>query len=249
MLGAFRRWRAARRPFPDAWREILEKDVPFYARLSETDRVRLEEKVNVFARTKHFAGAGGMTVDDRVKVVIAAAAARLVLGLPDEHYPKLKEIVVYPGAYHHPDRDAVILGEVNGFGTMVLSWQAVLDGLANTDDGHNTAFHEFAHALDLADGVFDGTPLLSTRCAYAPWAKVMTRYYDDLRDGGRRRRVLREYGATNEAEFFAVATEAFFEKPRQLRAKKPALYDLLSDYYQSDPAAELEAWIEADRAS
>jgi MtfA peptidase len=249
VLGAIRRWRAARRPFPERWRDILARDVPFYARLSAADRERLEHKLKVFARTKHFAGAGGMEIDDRVKVVIAASAARLVLNLASEHYSRLKEIVVYPDAYQHPDRDGVILGEVNSFGTMVLSWQAVLDGLANTDDGKNTAFHEFAHALDLADGNFNGTPVLATRCAYAPWAQVMTRYYDKLQEGRRKPRVLDEYGATNEAEFFAVATEAFFEKPRQLRSKKPELYELLADYYQTDPAAELERWLDLDTAA
>lgn len=241
VLSAIRRWRAARRPFPDSWREILREDVPFYADLSTAERRRLEERLKVFALTKYFAGAGGLEITDRVKVVIAAAAARLILNLPNEHYPRLKEIVVYPDAYHHPDREGVIFGEVNDFGTMVLSWQAVLDGLRDTDDGYNTAFHEFAHALDLGGGSFNGTPVLATRCAYGAWAQVMSRYYERLQSGPARHRVLRDYGATNEAEFFAVATEAFFEKPRALRRKKPDLYALLADYYRADPASEREA--------
>ena len=247
MFAAIRRRLAARKPFPGHWRKILSDDVPFYHQLSERNRVRLEEKLKIFALTKHFEGAGGMEVNERVEVVISACAARLTLNLPDEHYSRLRAIIVYPGAYHHPGRDDIVLGEMSGRGTMVLSWQAVVHGLKNTEDGLNTAFHEFAHALDLEDGMFDGTPILESLCAYAPWVKIMTHYYDDLRDGRRRKRMLRRYGATNEAEFFAVATEAFFEKPRQLRKRKRDLYDLLSDYYNSDPAAELEAFIERDR--
>ncbi len=223
--------------------------MPFYAQLSAGDRERLEERLKIFARTVHFEGAGGMEITDRVVVVIAACAARLVLNLPDEHYNRLKEIVVYPDAYRHPDRGSAILGEVNDFGTMVLSWRAVLEGLRDTDDGKNTAFHEFAHALDLGGGTFDGTPVLVSRCAYGPWAKVMSRYYKRLRGGETRRRVLREYGAINEAEFFAVATEAFFEKPRVVREKKPDLYEVLSDYYRTDPASELEAHLTGRRNS
>jgi len=236
----FRRRRAARAPFPDRWRAHLRADVPFYATMDEPGRARFEDKLKIFVLTKHFEGAGGFTVDERARVVIAAAAARLTMNLPGQHYQRLSDIVVYPGDYRHPDGEPgeVILGEAHHHGTVVLSWDAVLAGLRNTQDGHDTATHEFAHVLDAQDGRFDGTPVLARFSAYAPWARVMSQHFLARRAKGRGagrprgRQVLRAYAATNEAEFFAVATEAFFEKPRQLRQRHPELYDVLASYYQ-----------------
>lgn len=231
-----RRRRARRQPFPEAWRAILRARVPFYPALSDGERARFEDKLKVFVLTKAFVPAGGMEIDDEVKVVIASAAARLTMNLPKEHYQRLTEIVVYPAQFRHPKRDGpVLLGEAHRFGTVVLSYAAVQGGFDNERDGHNTALHEFAHALDAADGTFDGTPVLARRSAYAQWAEVMSAAYLRLRKK-RCCSVMRSYGATHEAEFFAVATEAFFEKPRQLRREQPELYDVLADYYRVHPA-------------
>jgi MtfA peptidase len=241
----WRRRRAEQEVFPESWREILRERVPFVAGLDEEARARFERKLLVFVRTKHFEGAGGMEIDDEVRVVIAAAAARLVMNLPDEHYARLVEIIVYPSHLKHEHSPHIaVLGRAVGPGTVVLSWEAVLHGLADARDGLDTATHELAHALDAGDGAFDGTPDLATHAAYAPWTEVMSRSFAELRRKRRfeRRAVLREYGATNEAEFFAVATEAFFEKPRQMRQRHPELYEVLRSYYRSDPATS------ADRA-
>ena len=234
-----RRKLAAREPFPESWRMVLRRRVPFYRRLSPDERERFELKLKVFARTKPFCAAGGMVIDDEVRVVVSAAAARLVMNIPGEHYRRLNEVVVYPSHYKHKDkRGAVIFGEALGPGVVVLSYDAVLQGLADPHDGHDTAAHEFAHALDAADGGFDGTPELATVEAYGPWARHMSAGFAALssRVGRRGRRVLRDYGATNEAEFFAEATEAFFEKPAQLRAAHPGVYEVLAQYYRADPA-------------
>ncbi len=234
-----RRRRAAREPFSDAWRDILRRRVPFYARFDAAERARFEDKLKVFVLTKHFSGARGMRIDDEVKVTIGAAAARLVMNLPSEHYARLVEVLVYPSHFKHPHLPgAVVLGEAFGPGTVILSWDAVLHGLANDADGLDTATHEFAHALDGAAGAFDGTPELRDLEAYGPWSRVMSAAFARHRGirSRKQRAVLREYAGKNEAEFFAVATEAFFEKPRQMRAKHPALYGVLSDYYRSDPA-------------
>lgn len=249
VLDWFRRRRALRQPFPDAWRDILREEVPFYARLRGIAVRRFEDKLKVFARTKHFIAAGDMVIDDTVKVLISTAAARLVMNLPDEHYARLTEVVVYRAAYHHGEKDRVILGEAHGWGTVVLAYEAVVQGLRNSQDGHDTAMHEFAHVLDVADGAFDGTPVLESTAAYAPWVKVMTREYTRMksRRGMAKKAVLRKYGATNEAEFFAVATETFFEKPRQMKEKHPELYEVLRDHYELDPLAELEEPVEAER--
>jgi MtfA peptidase len=235
LLSWFRRRRAARQPFLPAWREILTREVPFYPGLDEANRAVFEEKLKLFLLTKHFIPAGGMEITDEVRVVISAGAARLVMNLDGDPLGRLTEIVVYPSAYTHPEGDAVILGEAHHFGTVVLSYDAVKQGMRVDTDGHNTALHEFAHVLDRSDGSFDGTPPLPFS-AYSPWARVMSAHFLKLRDRPGRKEVLRQYGATNEAEFFAVATEAFFEKPLQLKKRHPELYGVLAGYYKVDPA-------------
>ena len=239
-------WRRRKRkkllavPVSEGWLEILRDRVPFYGELGEDDQALLVELIRIFVSEKHFIPAGGMEIDDEVKVVIAAAAARLCLRLSIDIYDRLTEIVVYPSHYHHEDKeDAVVFGEAHDWGTVVLSWDAVVEGLGNPHDGHDTATHEFAHVLDRADGSFDGAPELRARQHYRPWAQVMQKRYDQLRDRkGNARRVLRDYGATNEAEFFAVATEAFFEKPEQMKKRTPDLYEELSRFYGLDPAGK-----------
>jgi Mlc titration factor MtfA (ptsG expression regulator) len=157
-------------------------------------------------------------------------------GWLEQYVPFYPEVIVYPNDYLHPDSDDVILGEAQQWGTVVLSWDAVLDGMANGRDGHDTALHEFAHVLDVADGAFDGTPELHRFGDYRTWARVMRKEFLKLRhDVPRRRTVLREYGATDEAEFFAVASETFFEKPQQLKEKAPELYEELSRFYRVEP--------------
>ena len=239
MFGWWRRWRRrrfAKAAFPAAWHAHLEADVAFYAPLSDEARRRLQRDILAFIDEKHFIGAKGFVVDDRVRVVIAAAAARLALGLDLSVYDRLTEIIVYDTDYRHPDKDGVVFGEAHAWGTVVLSWPAVLRGMQNPDDGHDTATHEFAHVLDVADGVFDGTPVLPARDHYRAWADVMTRHFLRLRQRGpRRRALLRQYGATNEAEFFAVATEAFFEKPATMKARAPDLYEELARFYRQRP--------------
>jgi Mlc titration factor MtfA (ptsG expression regulator) len=234
-------WRRRRRrgvranPLPAAWSEILDRNAPFVARLSAAERAHLEGDIQVLVAEKVFIGAGGMEITDEVKVTIAAAAARLVLHLDVDRYDDLTEIVVYPAAYKHPGAtadDGAVLGEAHSWGVVVLSWEAVIAGMKNPGDGHDTAVHEFAHVLDRADGAFDGAPELHAGEHYRPWATVMQRSFDRLRGRDKQlRRVLRDYGATNEAEFFAVATEAYFERPADLRRRAPALFAELERFY------------------
>jgi hypothetical protein len=239
LFGWWRRRRRARTravPVPATWAEILAVNAPFVARLPEAERTRLLGDMQVFVAEKTFIAAGGMEITDEVKVTIAAAAARLVLHLDVDRYDDLTEIVVYPGAYKHPgaaDGDGAVLGEAHAWGVVVLSWDAVVSGLRNPRDGHDTAAHEFAHVLDRADGAFDGAPELHAGDHYRPWATVMQRSFDRLRGRDRTlRKVLRDYGATNEAEFFAVATEAYFERPDELRKRAPELFDELERFYR-----------------
>lgn len=239
MIGWFFRWRAGRKPFPEHWRAILGEHVPFYKRLDAESRARFEQKLKIFAKTKYFIAAQDFHIDETVIVLISAAAARLVMNLPNEHYQRLTEVVVYKSHYQHKDdKEGVVFGEAHTWGTVVLSYDAVRAGLQNGQDGQNTAMHEFAHVLDIQDGAFDGTPILHELAAYSPWSRVMGTAFDRLRNKAERRAVLRRYGATNEAEFFAVATEAFFEKPVQMKERHKELYEVLSAYYRIDPAAE-----------
>ncbi len=193
--------------------------------------------LKVFALDKDWFGAAGLTVTDEMKVVISGAAARLSRNLDLDLYDDLRTIVIYPSHYKHPDSDDIVYGEAHAWGQVILSWDAVLSGLANATDGHNTALHEFAHVLDSADGAFDGTPTLHHQRDYHAWAKVFSQRYFALRKAPDSN-VLRPYGATNEAEFFAVATEAFFEKPGQLKNKAPDLFEELKRYYRVDPSAQ-----------
>ena len=239
MFGLFRWWKRRRllkREFPPEWMEVLRRRVPFYRRLPDDLKEVFKEQLKLFAWEKGFFGADGMTITDEVRVVVSACAVRLTLTLDLSHYDRLTEIVVYPGAFRSPDRNDARLGEAHQWGVVVLSWAAVLEGLEDPDDGQATGAHEFAHVLDVADGTFDGTPTLREFGDYSNWAVVMTEHFSDLRRGGRRSgRILDEYGALNEAEFFAVATEAFFERPRRMRRLVPELYTELRRFYGWDP--------------
>lgn len=253
MFGFFTRRRRARirqRPFPPAWLAVIERNVPMYARLSAEEQDELRQRVLVFVAEKNFEGAGGLEMTDEIRVTIAAQACILLLRLDDDdYYPRLKSIVVYPSAYRVPreqrdgavthEGEAVHLGESWQHGAVVLAWSSARRGAADPRDGQNVILHEFAHQLDQEDGAADGTPELDQWAFYAPWGRVLSEHYLVLRKAARGggKTVLDKYGATNEAEFFAVATEAFFERPTLLQARHPELYGELARYFGQDPAA------------
>jgi hypothetical protein len=230
-------WReAVRQPFPEAWRAILEREVGFYRQFDPAKRARFEEQVKLFVLTKEFVGRDGMIVDDTVKLVVAATASRLSVNLLGDHYGRLRFITIWPGAIHTEDEGVIGTAQRN---KVVLSWKAVRRGLDISDDGENVAYHEFAHVLDAADGSVDGTPLFVDPTLYDRWAKVMDEEFQQLQAAKREgmRTLLDSYGASSKAEFFSVATETFFERPRAMRLHHPKLYQLLSDYFQQDPFA------------
>jgi Mlc titration factor MtfA (ptsG expression regulator) len=241
LIRVLHRRQLARRAIPKNWLTILNAQVPFYRRLADAERTRFLQHLKTFVWEKHFIGVAGMEITDEVRVVIAACAVRLILHLGISYYDRLTEIIVYPYVYSHRDDKRAILGEAQDWGTVVLSWPAVLQGLADPRDGHDTALHEFAHVLDRATGMFDGTPKLRSSEDYRPWAQIMSRHYLRLRRGvSAESDVLRPYGAVSEAEFFAVATEVYFEKPHQLKKHLPDLYAELQAFYGGDPASETE---------
>lgn len=246
-----RRRKLLAQPFPEAWATRLET-LPFYERLGADERSRLHDILRVIVAEKRWEGCDGLELTEEMCVVIAAQAALLILEIEHEYFRRVREILVFPSAYRasyqQRDGSGVIsegshnAGEAWYRGPIILSWDGVRQGAADPKDGHNLVLHEFAHKLDMLDGYVDGTPRLSGRDAYAAWTRIMTEEFKALQDAARRGRksVLDRYGATNEAEFFAVATETFFEKPRQLQTKHASLYGLLAGYYQQDPMARLE---------
>ncbi|MFT6396655.1 MAG: Mlc titration factor MtfA (ptsG expression regulator) [Bradymonadia bacterium] len=241
MLSFFRRRRRKHtlaETFPPDWLEIVEERLSFYSHLDEELQTVFRDELQVFLDRVEFFGASELEITDEMRVVIGGSAVRLILGLDESFYLRLKEIVVYPHDYRHPDGDEStrILGEAHHFGTVVLSWPAVLSGVSDPNDGHDTAVHEFAHVLDKTSLGFDGTPRLRARADYAVWGEVLTHHYDRLREGlSPEIEILRMYGATNEAEFFAVATEAFFERPDDMEELAPDLFEELARFYGYQP--------------
>ena len=245
-----RRRKLAQQPLPDQWAPWLEA-LPFYTTLTDEERARLQGILRILIAEKKWTGGEEYPVTEEMRVVISAQAALLILEIEHEYFRRVKEIIVRPRAYQaghsHRAASGVVSegmrnsGEAWYRGPVILSWDGVRTGADDPKDGHNLVLHEFAHKLDMLDGFVDGTPPLHRRAAYATWTAVMTEEFQKLKDAARRgrRTVLDRYGATNEAEFFAVATETFFEKPRQLHQKHESLYDLLRDYYRQDPLARL----------
>ena len=233
-------------PFPPAWDGILYRNLPPYARLNKKLRDQLQDNIRIFIGEKSFEGCGGLTMTDEIKVTIAAQACMLLLNRRVACYPRLDSILVYPSTYvAHLDQQqdgaaptgSVRLGESWPTGAVVLAWDSVKNGALNFHDGHNVTVHEFAHQLDQLNGNSDGVPVLAHRSAYVAWARVFSAEYEELRQktAHGRRSLLDAYGATNPAEFFAVATETFFEKPAQLKRQHPELYAELHDFYRVDP--------------
>ncbi|KHE93595.1 Protein MtfA [Candidatus Brocadiaceae bacterium S225] len=244
-----RRKRLRMAPFPADWLIIVERNVPIYRYLPEADQKELQSHILIFLDEKKFEGCGGLEINDEIKVTIAAQACILLLHRKTNYYHALKSIVVYPTAYvAHESRpvgngivaegESVRLGESWHRGAVVLSWNDVLYGAADIHDGHNVVFHEFAHQIDHDGSESQGSPVMEKRSMYLAWARILGAEYARLRKDNEhgRRTVMDRYGATNPAEFFAVATECFFEKPLQLKQKHPELYEEFMLYYQQDPA-------------
>lgn len=248
-------WRARRRrawartPFPPAWRLALRRHVPLVRRLPADLQLALKQRMQVFIAEKPFIGCNGLEVTETMRVVVAAQACLLLLGRPGAVFDALRQVLVYPGAFVvdrrraeaggvlHDERQ-VLAGESWSQGQVVLSWDDVLAGAAVPDDGRNVVVHEFAHQLDQADGQSNGAPPLPRGMDGRRWAQVLQQEFDALQrqlaagEAG----LLGPYAATSPAEFFAVASEVFFEQGPQLAAERPALYAELAAFYGVDPA-------------
>jgi Mlc titration factor MtfA (ptsG expression regulator) len=235
-------------PIPSFWRSLLQSQVPLSRRLTSAQCERLLQKMQQLIVGCRWEGCAGLRLTEDMQVVIAAHACLLVLEHEGDPYPGLDSILIYPGTFRprrfswtpssEAEEEDPALGESWKHGVVILAWDSALAGAADPADGQNVVLHEFAHQLDTASGSADGTPRLPDATALASWSAMLESDFDRL---GREveagtQGVLDHYGATNPAEFFAVATEAFFERPVELQRERPALYDALRGYYRQDPA-------------
>ena len=240
--------RAIAAPFPAEWARLLEDNILVYRRLPMPLRQQLRRLIKQFLHPVHFTGAAGLEIDDEIRVTIAAEACMLVLNRHTGVYPGLRYIIVYPTTFvvdrEEYDEAGVVeygpqemLGESWQEGKVILAWDAVQHGSRNFADGRNVVLHEFAHQLDAEFGGHDGAPLLGGAHSYRAWAEVLSGEFEDLQERSRRGKpsLMDEYGATHPAEFFAVATETFFEKPRQMAKYHAELFEVLLAYYRIDP--------------
>ncbi len=233
--------------FPKSWLSIIESNLSIYSSLTSEQQKELQGYVQVFLKEKQFIGCLGLQITEEIKVTIAAIACLLLFGDRKTYFPNLRSILVYPTAYIVnemvmnsyvvEERRVARLGESWTRDQLVLSWEQVQQDIHNWEDGHNVVLHEFAHQLDQEDGQAEGVPILARTLDYEVWKQVMSAEYLQLCDRveNGKKTVMDSYGTTNPAEFFAVATETFFEKPHQLNQKHQALYELLQRYYRLDP--------------
>ena len=236
-----------KKPFPENWLLIVKHRLPFFDKFEETKKEQLLNSIKLFLVRKNFYGCAGLEINDEMRVTIAAEACLLLLNRKTDIYPGLKHILVYPHAFKaqhqqlNPDgtiseMEHGLLGESWGNGKVILSWDDVEFGVENFKDGHNVVLHEFSHQLDNESGVTNGAPVLRKN-SYQTWATVLSGEFQNLIEASdnHHKAVMDYYGATNPAEFFAVATETFFEKPKQMSKRHPELFEELRTYYCVDP--------------
>jgi Mlc titration factor MtfA (ptsG expression regulator) len=238
-----------RKGLPDDWPAIVEANVALWPLLTDDERATLEATSDWLLRHKHWEAAHDFALTDEITVTIAAQAALLVLGLDVDEYREVGAIIVYPtamqsrgvraGPVQGTVSDGVIpvLGEAHDQrGPVLLAWDEAREASRHPGRGHNLVLHEFAHKIDMLDNTLDGTPPLGRSGNLERWVEVCTEAYEALRAGDARP-PLQPYGATNPAEFFAVATEAFFDVPVELLHHEPQLYGVLQDFYKQDPVS------------
>jgi Mlc titration factor MtfA (ptsG expression regulator) len=243
--------------FVPRWRSMLEAGFAHWTLLSDTERERLEGLIARMYHRTRWEAARGFELTESMKVLIAAQASLLLLGLDLDDYPQLTSVIVHPSTVRLHGEHAVggnlrssgpriLAGQAHYRGPVVLSWSATRRGARFPTGGSNVVYHEFAHQLDMLDGLTDGTPPLADDDARRRWVDVCTAAYDGVRAQGSP--VLRAYAGTNPAEFFAVATEAFFTRPVELAEHEPDLFGELRSFYGQDPAERVRRLVDVEPA-
>ncbi|HEV7780749.1 MAG TPA: M90 family metallopeptidase [Chitinophagaceae bacterium] len=226
-------------PIPGSYKELLSKDVVFYNNLDSTKQREFEYRMMHFLATTRITGVR-TGVEDTDRVYIAASAIIPIFGFPNWEYTNLNEVLLYPDSFNHEfeqtGNDRSILGMVgNGpyNNIMILSRHELRQAFVNKTSKSNTAIHEFVHLVDMTDGVVDGVPEYFVDRKYVlPWLQLIREEIKKIMDN---RSDINPYGATNEAEFFAVVSEYFFERPDLLESKHPELYKLLAQAFHQQP--------------
>jgi Mlc titration factor MtfA (ptsG expression regulator) len=234
--------KAANRVSNAGYRSILAQHIQFYQQLDEAGKQVFEQKINAFLSGITIEGVG-TTVDDADRVMIASSAVIPIFGFKDWRYQNLTNVILYPdtfdGEFQFEGENRSILGMVGtGYmnGQMILSRAALIKGFSNSAGRENTAIHEFVHLLDKSDGATDGVPENLLAHDYVlPWLKMIHQEIHKIEEG---KSDINPYAITNEAEFFAVVAEYFFQKPDELKHKHPELYEMLSTMFMQDRAAD-----------
>ncbi len=231
--------------FPASWENILQREVPFFQALDKSEKDRFREEVRIFLFEKRITGIK-TSVDDTVRVLVAASAIIPIFGFPGWEWDQISEVLIYPTTFneqyeigHMGDRD--VLGMV-GRGAMnrmmILSKPELLQGFRAGQDRTNVGIHEFTHLLDKSDGAVDGVPSVGLpRSVVTPWLKLLHQEMGNIRSG---HSDINPYGLKNEAEFFAVASEYFFENPDRMKRKHPELYAMLERVFQQNPQSRVK---------
>jgi len=244
-----RRRRLLAAPFSDAWGRLVES-LPLYQALSKEDQTELLQKMSVFLSEKTFVPCNDAVIDDLLRMMIASGACLLLLHRQTEFYPEVDDILIYPSTFKNCRREVLeggfvkeeetaLLGEAAKWGTVILAADQVRKDAFNITDGRNVVLHEFAHQLDGESGQFNGAPVLDKKTQVPSWSVDFTKAFRALQhhEGGPAT-AIDSYGGTNPAEFFAVATECFFERPLAMKEQYPAVYADLKSYYHQDPSLE-----------
>jgi Mlc titration factor MtfA (ptsG expression regulator) len=247
MFGWFknrRRKKILAQPFADSWALHLNRNVRLTWDLPPDELKKLHQLTKVFVAEKHWDGCEGLDVTEEMKVTVAAQACLMLLGVSDFYFDNVKTILLYPQVFKREMSDGMSAnsvshraGEAWQGGPIVLSWKDALKGGRNDDDGKNVVIHEFAHALDGLDGEMGGKLVFDDASDARRWPQIVAEEFKDLAWAKKRnvRTLLDHYGATNHAEFFAVASETFFEQPHELMQEHPELFSLLKKYFHCDP--------------
>ena len=231
-------WKTPSEPFPAGWRIILAEHVLFYNSLSAEEKERFEYKIQEFLLNCRITGIG-TEIDTTDELLVAAGAVIPIFNFPDWKYSNISEVLIYPSRFNQnfetTGSDRNIMGMVGtGYmeGKMILSQQALRQGFKNESDKKNTVIHEFVHLIDKADGLIDGIPSLLLEKQYSiPWLDLIYRKISEINEN---KSDINPYGGTNNAEFFSVASEYFFERPKLLAQKHPELYSLLEQIFNQD---------------
>ena len=248
-LQSDRREQLLQKPLPDEWIRILQDNVPLYSLLPGDLKATLHGCIHLFLHEKEFFGCNGLEITNQIRLTIAGNASILLLKRDNHRFKGFTTILVYPDTYVADEvkHDGMVVthqqtarsGESWHRGPVVLSWSDIMNDRLQEHKGHNVILHEFAHKLDEENTIMDGLPVLRNDADYKEWAQVLTKEYAELKKRVSKgtNTVLDEYAITSPPEFFAVATESFFEKPQAMQNKLPELYVQLKKFYGLDPAS------------